>query len=71
MQPEDMYVLTADGSPLEIPLQKPYPAKKVKCSDCHPLFLEVCNVCISPSPRLCGPALSLLVLVLHYDSTFV
>ncbi|GAQ92473.1 Class II aldolase [Klebsormidium nitens] len=40
MQPEDMYVLTADGSPLEVPLQKPYPAKKVKCSDCHPLFLE-------------------------------
>jgi hypothetical protein len=41
MQPEDMYVLNPDGSHLEVPPQKPYPAKKVKCSDCHPLFLEV------------------------------
>lgn len=44
MQPEDMYVLNPDGSHLEVPLQKPYPAKKVKCSDCHPLFLEVATL---------------------------
>jgi hypothetical protein len=65
MQPEDMYVLNPDGSHLEGPPQKPYPAKKVKCSDCHPLFLEVatlsrllsssCSVCALVVPRSVCP----------------
>ncbi|KAF2314344.1 hypothetical protein GH714_025534 [Hevea brasiliensis] len=40
MEPEDMYVLAADGSILSSPSPKPYPNKPPKCSDCAPLFLK-------------------------------
>lgn len=41
MLPDDMYVLSASGSILSAPSQKPYPYKPPKCSDCAPLFLKV------------------------------
>ncbi|KAJ9182916.1 hypothetical protein P3X46_006849 [Hevea brasiliensis] len=40
MEPEDMYVLAANGSILSSPSPKPYPNKPPKCSDCAPLFLK-------------------------------
>lgn len=40
MVPDDMYVLSASGSILSAPSQKPYPYKPPKCSDCAPLFLK-------------------------------
>ncbi|XP_062169471.1 probable bifunctional methylthioribulose-1-phosphate dehydratase/enolase-phosphatase E1 1 [Alnus glutinosa] len=40
MVPEDMYVLSPDGSFLSVPSPKPYPHKPPKCSDCGPLFLK-------------------------------
>ncbi|KAA8526822.1 hypothetical protein F0562_008949 [Nyssa sinensis] len=40
MVPEDMYVLSPNGSILSSPLSKPYPHKPPKCSDCAPLFLK-------------------------------
>lgn len=41
MVPEDMYVLSPDGSVLSSPTVKPYPHKPPKCSDCGPLFMKV------------------------------
>lgn len=41
MLPEDMYVLSPDGSFVWEPSPKPYPHKPPKCSDCGPLFLKV------------------------------
>ncbi|KAL3502731.1 hypothetical protein ACH5RR_037180 [Cinchona calisaya] len=41
MLPEDMYVLSSDGSILLIPPTKPYPHKPPKCTDCAPVFLKV------------------------------
>ncbi|EPS70848.1 hypothetical protein M569_03907, partial [Genlisea aurea] len=40
MVPEDMYVLSSDGSLLTEPVAKPWPHKPPKCSDCGPLFLK-------------------------------
>ncbi|XP_050943885.1 probable bifunctional methylthioribulose-1-phosphate dehydratase/enolase-phosphatase E1 isoform X2 [Cucumis melo] len=40
MVPEDMYVLSPDGSVLSSPTVKPYPHKPPKCSDCGPLFMK-------------------------------
>ncbi|XP_028792992.1 probable bifunctional methylthioribulose-1-phosphate dehydratase/enolase-phosphatase E1 [Neltuma alba] len=40
MEPEDMYVLSQDGSVLSAPSPKPYPHKPPKCSDCGPLFMK-------------------------------
>lgn len=40
MVPEDMYVLSSNGSILSAPSPKPYPHKPPKCSDCGPLFLK-------------------------------
>ncbi|KAK9688892.1 hypothetical protein RND81_09G019200 [Saponaria officinalis] len=40
MMPEDMYVLSSDGSVVFTPTQKPYPHKPPKCSDCGPLFMK-------------------------------
>lgn len=45
--PEDMYVLSSDGSVLSAPSPKPYPHKPPKCSDCGPLFLKVSVICAS------------------------
>lgn len=47
MVPEDMYVLSPDGSFLSAPSPKPYPHKPPKCSDCGPLFLKVSVICAS------------------------
>lgn len=41
MVPEDMYVLSPNGSILSAPSPKPYPHKPPKCSDCGPLFMKV------------------------------
>ncbi|GLT83333.1 hypothetical protein SLE2022_016280 [Rubroshorea leprosula] len=40
MVPEDMYVLSAEGSIISSPSPKPYPHKPPKCSDCAPLFMK-------------------------------
>lgn len=40
MVPEDMYVLSPDGSILSSPIAKPFPHKPPKCSDCGPLFMK-------------------------------
>ncbi|KAM0935895.1 putative 2-hydroxy-3-keto-5-methylthiopentenyl-1-phosphate phosphatase [Dioscorea sansibarensis] len=40
MAPEDMYVMSGDGTVLSAPSPKPYPNKAPKCSDCGPLFLK-------------------------------
>ncbi|KAI4333656.1 hypothetical protein L6164_018436 [Bauhinia variegata] len=40
MEPEDMYVISPDGSTLFTPSPKPYPHKPPKCSDCGPLFMK-------------------------------
>ncbi|XP_002528256.2 probable bifunctional methylthioribulose-1-phosphate dehydratase/enolase-phosphatase E1 [Ricinus communis] len=45
MEPEDMYVLAANGSILSSPSPKPYPHKPPKCSDCGPLFLKAYEMC--------------------------
>ena len=42
MQPEDMYILSPNGSVLSAPSPKPYPNKLPKCTDCAPLFMKVC-----------------------------
>ncbi|XVF04237.1 hypothetical protein REPUB_Repub05bG0065100 [Reevesia pubescens] len=40
MEPEDMYILSGDGSIISSPSPKPYPHKPPKCSDCAPLFMK-------------------------------
>ncbi|XP_004488728.1 probable bifunctional methylthioribulose-1-phosphate dehydratase/enolase-phosphatase E1 [Cicer arietinum] len=40
MEPEDMYVISHDGSVLSAPSPKPYPHKPPKCTDCDPLFMK-------------------------------
>ncbi|CAJ2659784.1 unnamed protein product [Trifolium pratense] len=40
MEPEDMYVLSDNGSVLSAPSPKPYPHKPPKCTDCDSLFLK-------------------------------
>lgn len=40
MVPEDMYVLSSEGSVLFTPSPKPYPNKAPKCTDCAPLFMK-------------------------------
>lgn len=40
MEPEDMYVLSGNGTILSSPSPKPYPHKPPKCSDCAPLFMK-------------------------------
>ncbi|XP_040986327.1 probable bifunctional methylthioribulose-1-phosphate dehydratase/enolase-phosphatase E1 isoform X2 [Juglans microcarpa x Juglans regia] len=44
MVPEDMYVLSPDGSILSQPSPKPFPHKPPKCSDCGPLFLKITHM---------------------------
>lgn len=41
MVEDDMYVLASSGEILFSPLQKGYPHKPPKCSDCAPLFMKV------------------------------
>lgn len=40
MEPEDLYVLSGNGTILSSPSPKPYPHKPPKCSDCAPLFMK-------------------------------
>ncbi|XP_010520915.1 PREDICTED: probable bifunctional methylthioribulose-1-phosphate dehydratase/enolase-phosphatase E1 isoform X2 [Tarenaya hassleriana] len=40
MQPEDMYILSANGSIISSPSPKPYPNKPPKCTDCASLFMK-------------------------------
>ncbi|KAK6946706.1 hypothetical protein RJ641_000179 [Dillenia turbinata] len=40
MEPDDMYVISPNGSVLYAPSPKPYPHKPPKCSDCAPLFMK-------------------------------
>lgn len=44
MAPEDMYVLSSNGSILSAPPPKPYPNKPPKCTDCAPLFMKVWEI---------------------------
>nr|XP_048321433.1 probable bifunctional methylthioribulose-1-phosphate dehydratase/enolase-phosphatase E1 isoform X3 [Ziziphus jujuba var. spinosa] len=44
MVPEDMYVLSPNGSILSAPSPKPYPHKPPKCSDCGPLFMKITHM---------------------------
>lgn len=53
MVPEDMYVLSPDGSILSSPTAKPYPHKAPKCSDCGPLFMKVLISYPSSTMLLC------------------
>ncbi|KAF8391331.1 hypothetical protein HHK36_023635 [Tetracentron sinense] len=41
MVPEDMYVISPNGSILSKPSLKSYPCKPPKCTDCAPLFMKV------------------------------
>lgn len=41
MAPEDMYILSSNGSILSAPSPKPYPNKPPKCTDCASLFMKV------------------------------
>lgn len=45
MQPEDMYILSPNGSIISAPSPKPYPNKPPKCTDCAPLFMKVFWFC--------------------------
>ncbi|KAB2049244.1 hypothetical protein ES319_A13G163200v1 [Gossypium barbadense] len=40
MHPDDVYVLSRDGSIISSPSPKPYPHKPPKCSDCAPFFMK-------------------------------
>ncbi|GMH05634.1 hypothetical protein Nepgr_007474 [Nepenthes gracilis] len=40
MSPEDMYILSPDGTIISFPTPKPYPHKPPKCSDCAPIFMK-------------------------------
>eukprot|EP00268_Persea_americana_P020416 TRINITY_DN2059_c0_g1_i1.p1 TRINITY_DN2059_c0_g1~~TRINITY_DN2059_c0_g1_i1.p1 ORF type:complete len:522 (-),score=105.34 TRINITY_DN2059_c0_g1_i1:115-1680(-) len=40
MAPEDMYILSSNGSILSAPSPKPYPNKPPKCTDCASLFMK-------------------------------
>ncbi|KAJ4976863.1 hypothetical protein NE237_001969 [Protea cynaroides] len=40
MLPEDMYLLSSNGSFLSTPSPKPYPHKPPKCTDCASLFMK-------------------------------
>ncbi|XP_048607686.1 probable bifunctional methylthioribulose-1-phosphate dehydratase/enolase-phosphatase E1 [Brassica napus] len=40
MEPEDMYILSPNGSVISAPSPKPYPNKLPKCTDCAPLFMK-------------------------------
>ncbi|XP_021894671.1 probable bifunctional methylthioribulose-1-phosphate dehydratase/enolase-phosphatase E1 [Carica papaya] len=51
MEPEDMYVLSANGSIISSPSPKPYPHKPPKCSDCAPLFMKSKAKCQVPALR--------------------
>ncbi|KAL0682189.1 hypothetical protein Bca4012_049036 [Brassica carinata] len=44
MQPEDMYILSPNGSVLSAPSPKPYPNKLPKCTDCAPLFMKITHM---------------------------
>ncbi|KAK6230594.1 hypothetical protein QUC31_002112 [Theobroma cacao] len=44
MEPEDMYILSGDGSIITSPSPKPYPHKPPKCSDCAPLFMKAYHI---------------------------
>ncbi|CAN1198076.1 Probable bifunctional methylthioribulose-1-phosphate dehydratase/enolase-phosphatase E1 2 [Linum perenne] len=41
MQPDDMYVMSGDGSIMHAPSPKPYPHKPPNCCDCAPLFMKL------------------------------
>lgn len=47
MQPEDMYILSPNGSIISAPSPKPYPNKPPKCTDCAPLFMKVFWFCLT------------------------
>ncbi|XP_039002671.1 probable bifunctional methylthioribulose-1-phosphate dehydratase/enolase-phosphatase E1 [Hibiscus syriacus] len=40
MEPDDMYILSGEGSIISSPSPKPNPHKPPKCSDCAPLFMK-------------------------------
>lgn len=44
MMPEDMYILSSDGTVVSSPSPKPYPHKPPKCSDCGPLFMKTYQI---------------------------
>ena len=57
MLPEDMYVMSPDGTVLSAPSAKGPPHKPPKCSECCPLFLKVwpllsLSLSLSHSPSL-------------------
>ncbi|XP_040990040.1 probable bifunctional methylthioribulose-1-phosphate dehydratase/enolase-phosphatase E1 isoform X2 [Juglans microcarpa x Juglans regia] len=65
MVPEDMYVLSPDGSILSLPSPKPYPHKPPKCSDCGPLFLKTYEMCNAGAVIHSHGVESCLVTMLH------
>ncbi|KAK8591542.1 hypothetical protein V6N13_031582 [Hibiscus sabdariffa] len=44
MEPDDMYILSGEGSIISSPSPKPYPHKPPKCSDCAPLFMKITHM---------------------------
>lgn len=47
MQPEDMFILDAQGEVVHTPAAKPPPARPPKLSECSPLFMSVGGHCHS------------------------
>ncbi|CAN1198077.1 Probable bifunctional methylthioribulose-1-phosphate dehydratase/enolase-phosphatase E1 2 [Linum perenne] len=47
MQPDDMYVMSGDGSIMHAPSPKPYPHKPPNCCDCAPLFMKPMLILLS------------------------
>ena len=53
MQPDDMFVLDAQGEVLHTPAAKPPPNRAPKLSECSPLFMSVSGCCMRRRlPRL-------------------
>ncbi|KAJ3615660.1 hypothetical protein Zmor_012392 [Zophobas morio] len=67
---EDMYVISdVDGSVIEAPVQKPWPARAVKCSECLPLLTSAFELRNANAVLHSHSIESVMVTLLEADST--